>query len=436
MKFTASSPEWQTKLSKWRRDICTHLPQMEPFFFCFPFTVIEPDDQPMQTAFVCSKGAFFYRTFLETLPDNKARGLILHEVLHAALFHLSDPWIDRSIPLGLFRVRANIAQDLVIEGMIAELARLGKAAPAGKTVYDIDPKHLTICENFLPSETARFKGMSWRQVYEILTEEGKQQQGQRQGSGAPGQGQGTPSPFASGIEGVDSPAPESERGHEAFSDELAKTLKSAQEESQKITERLRSQGSGKGDFMIDVEPTEPVVHWTSILKDCLINIPTKSHKTWSRIKRRPFVVSGEYHPRLGGFDKALDHIRLFIDTSGSNHDNLSQIAGDLMQLFRELAIRKLDIIYYDDGVQQQITLTQDEIKTHEIKSMPGGGGTCVYKAMEEIALTPGYKPVPTIGITDGYDTFNVRGLPYDTLFWLTYGVIGESDAGVWIKAEV
>jgi predicted metal-dependent peptidase len=85
------------------RKVTRLVQQVSPFFYVLPFKVISDEEwkeacwmQPDHpTAFANAKGFFFAGSFMDKLPENQRLGLLLHEVFHPALGHLSNPWIDR-----------------------------------------------------------------------------------------------------------------------------------------------------------------------------------------------------------------------------------------------------------------------------------------------------------------------------------------------------
>ena len=142
------------------------LPQVEPILYVQPFTVLSDEDfakkfpdGPM-TAYATPTGFWFQKTFWGGLPVNKQCGLILHEVMHPALGHLSDEFVDRSVPPEIFHQLANVAQDIIIERSVQALNR--------KIQPNLPFDQRAILHNFPDRLLVGYDDMTWIQVYTQL----------------------------------------------------------------------------------------------------------------------------------------------------------------------------------------------------------------------------------------------------------------------------
>ena len=381
-----------------------HLPQIEPLLFVQSFTILADDawvakfGPSMPTACATPSGFFFNKTFWDALPLNKQVGLVLHEVFHPALGHLSDPFRDFSLPAQSFKQLANIAQDIVIENAIYELAnkiQTGRPLEKRDIAQQYDPKV------FLP-----YAGMSWRQVYEALRSQMKQQ----------GQGEG-PGPVCDLSQA---------RGQEdSTSGEVAQRWEAARQESEAIKERVRSQGSSGSGQTIDIAPEQAVIPWQTYLINYLVSAPWPVRKQWSNIKRRPFTQSGAYVPKLGGQSNVLPIVNLFLDTSGSMSGDYGDLAAEVMAICS--MAKKVMRIDFDVGVAFREVIEDPEDYT--ITELHGGGGTCLRTAMCQMLEDREFnRDAPCVVLTDSGDNYDIADLGVACVF-VTYGPMFTSDAG-------
>lgn len=403
----------QKDLTELIKDVTLRLPQTEPFFFVIPLEVMEQakyvkDVHPSGTACVTPERAIFCDAFMDKLTAPKRRGVILHEILHPALGHLSDPYIDQTLTRQQFHDLANRAQDFVIENLINEMAQAeSPSLPAEKRplagYYPVDANLL------------RFKGMSWRQVYEILREERAAGKGEGKGEGGSG----------SGETNLDEHVRGDAQGE-------ADIWEAAREESGKIAESLLQQaGAERGAGSILIEVAKPVLAWKDMLKDYLTSLPAPVRKTWARVDRRTFCAYQQYAPTMTGSVEALGHVYLMVDTSGSMYEWLPVAAADILNLFKQLEVGSVTLVYYDVGIQAQEELEHADLDDYTITSMPGGGGTCINLALEELSRDTDFdKDAPIVVLTDGYDSYQVGNLELGPLVWVSYAAPVVSDKGI------
>jgi predicted metal-dependent peptidase len=400
----------QKDLVKVVKELTLRVPQVEPFFFVIPFEVVEESVyvetiSPMATAAVSAKRAAFCDTFIDKLPRPKQLGLVLHEILHPALNHLSDPFIDHSVTRSSFKRLANIAQDFVIENMICEIAE------AESPNIDMDKRPLQ-CNFVVDKNMLRFKGMGWRQVYEILRSE------------CVDGGFGYGKEFDTHEDGEDG-----EAGDDAV-------WQAARKESEQIQEAL-AKGSERGAGDIAIKPDKPVIVWQDILQSYLTSLPAPVRKTWARVKRRPFTLRKQYEPTRTGNLDALNHVYLLVDTSGSMHEWLPKAAADILNLFKVIEVGSVEIVYYDVGIQARVELDNEDLSDYKIQSMPGGGGTCINLALEELAKDPDFDlDAPIVVLTDGYDDYHVGNLQLGPIVWLSYAEKVVSDKGLSLQVTL
>ena len=400
----------QQDLNALIKDVTLRAPQTEPFFFVIPLLVMAEEQyakeiSPMCTAAISANRAIFCDTFMESLTPAKRRGLIIHEILHPAFGHLSDPYVDRTLTYSSFKQLANIAQDIVIENVINEMAEAESPnLPAEKRPLS--------CNHPVDKSLLRFKGFSWRQVYDILREE------------TPSQGEG---------EGGSGESLDTHIGDGVGEASIANAWKAAQEESVRISENIKQQGNQRGAGEIKIELAKPAVSWKDMLKDYLTSLPAPVRKTWQRVDRRTYGAYRKYAPTLTGHVEALGHVYLLVDTSGSMHEYLATAAADILNLFKVVDVGAVSIVYYDVGIQKQVDLTREDLEDYTIQSMPGGGGTCVNLAFEELSQGNDFDDsAPIVVLTDGYDDYRIGNLKVGPLIWLSYATPVVSDRGLCI----
>lgn len=389
--------------------IIKHLPAAEPLLFCQPFNILSDDDwnakfgPGMATACATADGFWFNGTFWDGLSTGKKRGLILHEAMHGALMHWSDPWVDNTLPRASFHMLANVAQDMVIESSIYALNQ--KIQPH-KTAEGRD-----IVQNYSEEQFKEFVGMSWRQVYEILRSRMKGQ-GSGSGSGS-GQGQGQAVCDLSQARGT------------ASSSEMAERWAGAAKESAAIDARVRNAGTAAGGNTLDVQPEEAKVPWQTLLREYLQSIPAPVRKSWSRVKRRPFANTGAYVPVLSGTRKVLDRVNLLLDTSGSMSGDYNKLAGEVMSICGMAeSVYRVD---YDVGVAYRELI--EEPLEYEITKLHGGGGTSIRQALKELEEDRDFdKSAICVVLTDSGDSYDLADFGVRCVF-LSYGGVFKSDVG-------
>lgn len=395
------------------------LQQFSPFFYVVPFKVITDDEWKEKiggtystpTAAATAKGFFFAESFMKDLPENKRLGLLLHEVMHPALMHLSNPWIDRTIPVRMFQQLRNIAQDRVIESSIFFLS--GELSPHNsKQGFPVaDETARLICQQHSDEavlEADRHK--SWRDVYDEMRNSPNMQKMLQQ------------------MKEIDAHIGFGEDGDQNVQSQWA----AATEEANSIIERLRStKSSNMNTFKVEV--VEPALPWSTIMRNHLQQIPSKVHKSWKRVQRRPFAIHHKYVPIMTGTVNALESVQMWVDTSGSMMGDLNACAAEVSSLLWQLGCKKLTLIEYDTHVHGNQVIEIDEGGVpFKIKEFHGNGGTdiraCIQELIEKEELPD--SSIPMIVLTDGGDRYNVAEHLRDfNITWVSFSGKMEPDMG-------
>jgi predicted metal-dependent peptidase len=185
---------------------------------------------------------------------------------------------------------------------------------------------------------------------------------------------------------------------------VEETIERAREEAAKTKERLKGEGSLGAELDIEIET--PIIPWLEVLRTALTSIPAKTSKTWRTVSRRTFGAFSSYQQGRAGTTKALDTLTVMVDTSGSMGTFLGTAGADIMELIATLSPRILEIIYYDDGICGRRMVTRRHLRSFELTSMVGGGGTSVIRALQQLTQ-PRAISTPVVVLTDGMDSFNL-----------------------------
>ena len=389
----------QIDLEKDIRKVTRLLQQTAPFFYVLPFKVISNDEwaercpqQKEPTAFADNKGFFFASSFMESLPENKRLGMLIHEVFHPALGHISNSsnkWIDKTIAFSSFVMLRNIAMDIVIESAIYRMSI--ELSP------DKEQKDRLICQQHPDEMCQKYPDLSWREVYTILRNQSTVEQ------------------------------PDSIDSHGEFGqgeDQNADQWAAAVEESKSIAERIRST-TGSNASTIEVKMVAPELPWTSIMRDHLQNIPAKIYPSWDKIKRRPFSTRGEYVPHDVGNVNALETVAIWMDTSGSMRESLDKCASEVSSLLWQLNCKNLILIEYDVKVCSKLHVEVDDAAPpFVIQKLSGGGGTSLRDSILQLIDTNDLprEDIPMICITDSGDDYRLIDIiPNHNVTFVNYG---------------
>jgi len=364
----------------------------EPFFSILLMRLERKADNSIPTAGTDGKELIYNESWIESLPDDDAHFILLHEIMHCVANHTSR---RGSRDHALYNEAADHAINL-------ELISYGYKMPAEGLA---DP---------------RFKGMSAEQIYTVLKSErqpGRQPQPQPQGdnqgggNGQPsgngdnpeptkqpgqqgqgqGQGQGDKCPDPGKCGGVmDAPA-------ESPAD-LAEHEAEWQQAVQQAAQVAKAQGklpSGLARMLEEV--LRPVVDWKDTLRDFLTR-NSKDDYSWAKANRR-FVHQNIYLPSMYS-EGNMDFFAIAVDTSGSMSDSdMAQFAGEITSIMEDTKPPKIEVIYCDSSVGSRQTFTEADLPL-QLKPV-GGGGTSFAPVMKELSKLD-EEPSALVYFTDGY----------------------------------
>lgn len=383
------------KLSAERRLELVHVSLMRDTRFAFfagLFMVGKTSvvDQPI-TAATNGRDAMYGRAFVDTLTDKELAFLVLHENMHKCYRHLTT-WralYDRN------RALANSACDYVINIQL----------------IDMDPEH-TMIQMPMDKQTrkpiglidARFRGMDTKQVFDILSKEQDEDEGDKgnvgKGSNVSQTEADSDSDAASGA-GMDEHDWE---GAKAMGPEEQKEL--AQEVEGALRQGGVYAGNVGGDMLRSVKRMlEPRVDWREALRSFIrVSLQDRDSPSWRRAHRN-YLWQDIILPSIMG--KRMKSLVIAMDTSGSIQGEMLELfMGELNKAIKVAGPDRVDILYWDTAVAGHETYTSDNMRDIAHKTSPkGGGGTdpdCLPPYMAKMKL----RPDAIIVLTDGYMTSN------------------------------
>jgi predicted metal-dependent peptidase len=336
------------------------------------------------TAATDGKEIFYNPDFLAALPPPQIDGLLLHEVLHAALLHV--------IRRGTREPQLwNVAADIVVNGQI--VTQSGFGLPPGGIRYR-DWEHLSVEE-----------------IYELLLKEtpndcncpmdllDESPQGSKTENDDSLSGKSSESNISSDRICLD---PISRKAA------LEAHWKSALQQAIAIARSSHSQGTLPAGLLRQLsEITEPQLDWRSYLWRYLVRTPTD----FTGFDRR-FIGRGLYLDTLDG-----ESVRVFVavDTSGSISDTqMRQFLGEVYGILNAYPHIKGDLYYVDAQAYGPYPIKLNS----EIPPPIGGGGTSFVPFFEAVrTIWDGYSSSICVYLTDGYGTFPAE-VPELPVLWV------------------
>ncbi len=348
------------------------LSRQSPFFSTLTLHTPFHISERVPTAATDGQAVFVNPRFFEGLTPAARDGLLLHEVLHAALLHVSrrggrDPqaW--------------NVAADIVVNGI---LVRNGFTIPEGG-LRDIGLERLSVEE-----------------VYEKVAQESKRRR-------VPGD--------ADLLEGAPEDAPgtgqeqdgDTARAQTRQAGKWRNALRAASEASE-----TAGQGHAPAGMEREVESVrEPQLDWRSYLWRFLTRTPVD----FEEFDRR-FVGRGLYLETISGQSV---QVLVAVDTSASiQRALLGQFLGEVTGILQAYPGLRCDLFYVDAALDGPHALTGAAL----VPPPRGGGGTDFRPFFA--AAGRDYVDWPNkvaVYLTDGFGTFPERAPDFPTLWVVTPG---------------
>ncbi|NEO82649.1 MAG: hypothetical protein F6J87_00025 [Spirulina sp. SIO3F2] len=357
-----------------------------PFFATLAlFTHFRPSDQ-IPTAATDGKDIFYNPDFIASLEPKEVDGVMLHEVLHAALLH--------TVRRGTRQAQVwNIAADIVVNGAIAEQGTF--ILPKGH-LRDESLEHRSVEEVY---ELLLSHPPQWAaELLEQMAEEAETMaQAWRDLLDQP------PS---------DCPADSSAGGsvRQSQQTQLKAHWKAALQRAVTVARSTRQQGNIPAGIRREIdEITAPQLDWRTYLWRYLVQTPTD----FAGFDRR-FIGEGLYLETLQG-----ESVQVFvaIDTSGSISDEqMRQFLGEVLGILRSYPHLQGELYYVDATAYGPYAITEEQIAERPL----GGGGTSFIPFFEQVAESwDGQQQAVCVYLTDGYGAFPTLEPELPTLWVVT-----------------
>jgi len=319
----------------------------------------------MLTAGTDGKDIYFNPDFLLSLPSSQQDGLLLHEVLHAALSHVLRRGVRD-------QERWNIAADIVVNGIIVQQGYF--ELPEGG-IRDHNLEHLSVEE-----------------IYELLP----QQQHQY---------------CLSILDLLDGAEEKYDSLWQAKKAELESHWRNAMQQATTIA-RTTNQGKLPVGMAREIASLDSAqLNWRSYLWRYLVRTPTD----YTEFDRR-FIGRGLYLETLQG-----ESVKVYIaiDTSGSiNPQQLKMFLSEVNGILNSYPHLECELYYVDTDIYGPDQLNFDS----NIPQPKGGGGTSFVPFFSKIAATwNGMTTGVCVYLTDGYGTFPDAPPEFSTLWVVTPG---------------
>lgn len=346
-------------------------------------------DGSVPTACTDGKNKRYGYEFFKNLSMPHKRGVVMHEVLHCALMHMTRDKDLRTESARLYNVSADYALNAII--------------------MDIHAKHPTFID--LPDGcmyNPMFSGWSARQVYLFLRDQCESKSQPEDGDGEPHAGADTVYDKKTGAShpiGAPMDEHEYERGDALSDDE-------ADDEGKEIREALQQGGIVAGMRGATLprgveEALIPKVDWREVLRDFVSEVcKGRDELTWRQYDRRRMACD-MYVPSTES--ETVGELVLAIDTSGSiSQDDLAAIAGEVSKLCDEVEPSALRVLWWDTDVHgEQRFESGDYANIAHLLKPKGGGGTRV-GCVNDYLNKGGNKPEAVVVFTDGYVEYDFQ----------------------------
>lgn len=343
-------------------------------------------DDNIPTACTNGRDERYGRKFIQSLKESELNFVVAHEAGHKMYRHLTT-W--KKLHEEDSRL-ANSAMDYVINLMLKDLD------PGNKTIampiFRVGPmkgKPMGLCDE-------RFRGMSTKQVFDILKQEKKEGGKGRGGGGGEGDGEGEDDEGGMDIHDwaeANGLTPEETK-------ELERDIDQAIRQGLMAHEKVAGKGTGLSNRELE-ELLEPKVDWREVLREFVkATCSAKDTSSWRRVNRR-FLSTGVYMPSMIG--EKVGHLTIGVDTSGSvGGKELAEFLTEVKGIAEEVKPEKVDLIYWDGAVAAHEEYSDSDVANIVSSTKPkGGGGTspsCVSTYLNEHKI----KPECVIMLSDGY----------------------------------
>lgn len=339
-----------------------------PFFATLALFAKYIRDDSIPTAATDGVNILYNAEFIASLTPQQLDGLLLHEILHAALLHVPRRSPTRD------RILWNIAADIVVNGMV--MAHGSFALPEGG-IRNEDLEHLSVEE-----------------VYAILERDGHKIK-------------------LTLVDLLDSTDVGAMRKNWA---EIEAHWKHALRQAEAVARMAGKLPFGDHRDLLSV--TEPQLDWRSQLWRYLVRTPTD----FQGFDRR-FVHQKLY---LESFEGETVRVYVCVDTSGSiTSDELTHFLGEVKGILGAYPHILCDFYYADADIYGPYDLRS----TDDVPPPKGGGGTSFKPFFEAISQSEGESlgEGVCVYLTDGYGDFPDEAPKIPTLWVVNPGGLDRKD---------
>jgi predicted metal-dependent peptidase len=354
-----------------------------PFFGTLLLHAPIRESKDIPTAATDGSGLIFNPDFVDTLTDKQFPGILIHEVLHAALAHV--PRMK-----DVFKTNpevANVACDIVVNGICDD----NNIELTDGAVRDNKLKHLSV-----------------REIYTILMQQiSKDKNHLKKKYGIDSVNKCLADPDSS--QGKNSGDGNGSEEGEGNSPSMSETdWKDIMNKAATIARMKKAGPVGAAMDRIFAELMEPTLDWRTILYKYI----TESRTDFSGYDRR-FVFDNLY---LDDFAGSKVHILVYIDVSGSIDEQLlTDFMSEVNGAIKSVESVEGEAYCFDTRVHHVCPIADIE---REFKLI-GGGGTCfrcIFKHINEYTAEHPCDTVLPIILTDGYADLDLPRT--DPLLWV------------------
>jgi predicted metal-dependent peptidase len=344
-----------------------------PFFGSLLYSCPVRVSPGIPTAATDGNAILLNEDFVSELRFEEFLGLMVHELLHAALLHVQrrgvrDAW------------RWNVAADMVINEIIEEQG------------FELPPGPVKI-----PPDKPSWQGRSVEEIYELLPSDGEREASPKGGA----RGESADKSNTTGTYGLPDQWRDLVAGGASLTkeerEETAHTWRQALRRAHEV-QRLSGQGSLPAGLQRHVDRAlDPQVDWRRALWRFLVRTPVDFQRFDRRLMHRGLYIET--------LEAESVELYICIDTSGSiSADYLALFSGELQGILQSYPHIRGQLYYADADLYGPYDL--DAIGKGEQPEPVGGGGTSFVPFFEAIENEVGLVGTTVlVYLTDGYGDF-------------------------------
>lgn len=386
------------------------LRDLRPFYSAIYESIPHIETKSIDTMGVTSKELLYNEDFVDKLTFGEFLFVVLHEIGHIALMHVSRMG-------GRDSTLWNIACDLYDNKILSEEFDLRPGGMDRKTRIAF-PTDALYCESI--SIYKDYAEDIYRSLEEQAIKNGyfeKISNDNRGGSGSNGGGDTT---FRFNVKGqgigggytfdVDVQTYQGDLQPSGLDEqeEINNSKRILAEAKTKYDMTYKSIGGGKGflELMVD-ELLKSHIDWKKLLRKFCIQM-TKSDQSYAMPDKRMFYQKAIYPGQAVDITNIIKGVKICFDSSGSiSLNDMRHFYGQVYQLLKDFKV-DAEVMFWDTHIEKKCSLT----KTFELKRLTGkgGGGTnpdCLFKYFDSKACK--VKPYVILVFTDGYIGGNQAG---------------------------